>query len=680
MKKLIMLIAMMSVWVVGCSSNADVSEENEPTEEARTAEEDESSSLSEEVIFEYNHEGLSDYDLQSLRTSASGETSVITGHEDIDRVSEYYTYVIDPSGEAVEGRKFALEEDVERRCVDMAPSPNGQYLLYNCHDEGIEFSVYDLEKDELIHQALETDDYVDELAGITDDLVVYMVTDTIDRELFITLYDVTSEEKTDFLLSELLETDDISLNGITPTADGSKVLIDTVLKLHLLDVESGEVTELASVEEAAEEFDSNNMFIYSATMSPDGKYLYYLITENRGSDSAFEEHYIMNLESGETDAYESIGHDRVIGFDINGNMLLKDDDQLVMHNLDTEETRALPDDIDLRSSTGFHITINGDYVFYTDKDSEDDDTYTSRLFRVALGDIGTYGESEFKAVDVRERDEPEQDEITLTEQNANERDVLREVLESSTRVMYPTEFPETLDYRFNHTSEESYWQRINLDTSEYAKDQIDFRAYVHEDEDRQCRLEDNAEVVDTMEGSDIYFYEFGNDDVELSVKIDNICYRYEARKYSQEEMIAMAKSMKPIEEPFHDMPIEEQRFPTLLPIQEVESMDPRLSTGRDGEIDSYFLEYKGEGTGDLTLKLTIKNGDEPSFFMNEEHGEFVELEGWETVFYVDDYTSLQLFDGTYYYEVEFDINNDILQAYGPEHVKETLIEIGDSFQ
>ncbi|MFK3939476.1 hypothetical protein ACI2JA_18385 [Alkalihalobacillus sp. NPDC078783] len=675
-----MLMVLMSIFVVGCSSDAEVSEENETSDEAVTEEEGESSALSEEIIFEYNHEGLSDYDLQSLRTSASGETSVITGHEDIDRVSEYYTYVVDLTGEAVEGREFAQEEDVERRCVGLSPSPNGQYLLYDCHDEGIAFSVYDLENDELVHQAPETDDYIDDLAGITDDLIVYMVTDTIDRELLITLYDVKTEEKTDFSLSELLDTDDVSLNGITLTKDGSKVLIDTVLELYLLDIESGTVNELASVEEAAEEFDSNNMFIYQAKMSPDGTYLYYLITENRGSDSAFAEYYIMNLESGETAAYESMGHDQVVGFDSNGNMLLKDDDQLIMHNLETEETRAIPDDIDLRSSTGFHITMNGDYIFYTDKDSEDDGTYTSRLYRVALGDIATFEESEFKAVDVRERDEPEQDEIVLTEQNANERGVLRDVLESSTRVMYPTEFPETLDHRFNHASEESYWQRIHLDTSEYAKDQIDVRAYVHEDEDRQCRMDDNAEVVDTMDGSDLYFYEFGNNDVELAVKIDNICYQYEARKYSQDEMVAMVKSMEPIEEPFQDMPIEEQQFPTLLPIQEVEQMNPRLSTGRDGEVDNYFLEYKGEGTGDLSLKLTIKNGDEPSFFMNEDYGDVVELDGWETAFYLDDYVRLLMFDGTYYYEVEFDINNDILQAYGPEHVKETLIKIGDSFE
>lgn len=671
------------VFIVACSNNSDeTGEKAQPENEDNQNQVSDESALTTEVLYTYEHEDSGDYSIQGIKTDSEGTAVVFTGNEDIDRKSDYYTYVVNRNNEVIEGLELANDEDQERRCVDLSLSPNGDYLVYDCHDDGIEFSIYDMEKEEIIHQVSETDVYVQDVLGVSDDLTVYLETSSEDSETELTLYDVESETYNHYVLEELLEVEYPSLNKITPTDDGKQILIDIIEALYLFDPETEKVNEIVNVESYQEEYDNDGIFVYNPKFSPDGKYLHYNISEN-SSDPVYSEYFFHNLESGEIDVYGEFDYS-VRNFDMHGNLLLADNDNLYLYNLDSKEMRMIPEiEVGVYSSY-FTLSHNGQFLIYTDKEREEDDTYTQYLYRVSLGEINSYEIVDLKAEKEKgkEREEVGQDEIVLKETSFDEDDIFLDLWDSSTDVMFPTEFPDKVLHKTNHYSGSHdgnrYSQTIFLDTTSFKKEEIGFTATTGRDGDA-CPLFGDLEVVDTIDGIDYYFYDYKNADVEAGVSIDDICYYIDAEDYTEDEMMLIAQSLEPIDSSFHKISVEQLKFPTKFPIGNPEPKSPRVISYEDGDIVDYLIDYRGENDKDIKMDLEIRNS-EPNLYMNEKYGSVVDVDGWDEAYFTEEYMQLHLYDGTYYYIVELEISKDMLEAFGSDHVEEVFLEIGESIE
>src|SRR5690625_4571149 len=190
MKKSFTLLFALLFILAACSSNSDhnnANNDNDPTTE--NGENNEPKPLETEDLSSYDHEESGDYEIQSIQIDATGKAMTFTGKEDIDRKKEYFTYVIDQNDHVFEGLELAEEENQDRRCTNMYVSPNGDYLVYDCHDDGIAFSVYDMNEEETIHQMEEPDDYIRDIHGITNDKIIYYDIENDDYETELVAYD-----------------------------------------------------------------------------------------------------------------------------------------------------------------------------------------------------------------------------------------------------------------------------------------------------------------------------------------------------------------------------------------------------------------------------------------------------------------------------------------------------------
>src|SRR5690625_2513592 len=461
MKKNLYLLFALLFFLVACASNSNNdnntnnnNEDNTENNENQTAENegnDEPEPLETEVLFSYDHEDSGDYEIQSVGVDANGTAITFTGKEDIDRKTDYYTYFVDQNDNVFEGLELAEDEDQDRRCTDLSVSPNGDYLVYNCHDDGIAFSVYDMHEEETNHQMEEPDDYIRDIHGITNDKIIYYDIENDDYETELVAYDAEADDTTSYVLDDLIDLDDdSSFDRMILSDDGKYMLINAFTALYLVDVEDESAEEITNVEEQTEEYDAD-IFIYDEKMSPDAKYVYYRISEN-DTDPVYAEAFFNNLETDVFTVYVELGYSSVSCFDVNGNVQLEGDDELSLYNVESEETRLIPD-VEVRTYTRyFTLSHNGEYLIYTDKDSNDDDTYTQNLKRVSLGDISSYETTELNAQEETVKEEPDQDEITLTEENFDEEDTLIKLWESSTDFMFPTEFPDKVKRKTNQYS------------------------------------------------------------------------------------------------------------------------------------------------------------------------------------------------------------------------------------
>src|SRR5690625_6083374 len=82
-------------------------------------------------------------------------------------------------------------------------------------------------------------------------------------------------------------------------------------------------------------------------MSPDAKYVYYKFSEN-DSAPVYGQFFFHNLDTDEVTAFGELDYQYVRGFDVNGNVLLEGDDELTLYNIESEETRIIPE-VEVRS-------------------------------------------------------------------------------------------------------------------------------------------------------------------------------------------------------------------------------------------------------------------------------------------------------------------------------------------
>lgn len=675
MKKGFILLLLILVFMTACSSNSDGKADGNQSKNGKN------SKLTTEVLHTYKHETAGNYSFWGIKTDSEAKAVVFSATEEIDRVSDYYTYVVGHNDKVFNCTELAKDKESELGCVDENLSPNGNYLLYNSFEDGIIFSIYDLKKEKTIYQVPDPDIFSEKIFGISDDLTVYLETSSPNGDDQLSLYDVKTKKYKHYGLEELLGEEMPSLDKVIPTDDGKQLLIDTVVALYIFNTETEEIKEIVKADSYQEKYDNNYIFIYDSRISPDGKYLYYNVRENTTTDPVYNEYFFHNLETGEVDVYGEFDYRYVHNFDKHGNLLLEGNENLYLYNLDSGKTRIIPEIETGVYAGAYTLSHNGKFLLYTDKESNEDDTYTQYLYRVSLGDINSYETAKLKAKKERKKDEPGQDKIALYDASLNEASALLKLWENSTSVMYPTEFPETVRYITNHhsgnPSDERYTQTIYLETDSYKREKIEFSALKRTE--GFCPLSDELELIETIDRKEYYFYAYGNSDVEAAVATENFCYLFDAEDYTKDEMMSIAKSLKPIESVFHDIPVDELKFPTKLPIKNPKTNDPRVISYRDGEGIDYLIEYRGDRDNDIKMGFEIRNS-EPDIYMSENLGSVVEIEGWKEAYYSEEYMELHLYDGKNYYVIELEITNDMLDAYGSDHVKETFIEIGKSIK
>src|SRR5690625_1322409 len=317
MKKNLFLLFELLFFLVACTSNSNNdnntnnnNEDNTENNENQTAENegnDEPEPLETEVLFSYDHEDSGDYEIQSVGVDANGTAITFTGKEDIDRKTDYYTYFVDQNDNVFEGLELAEDEDQDRRCTDLSVSPNGDYLVYDCHDDGIAFSVYDMEKEETIHQMDKLDSYIMDIYGISNDKVVYYEVENDDYETELVLYDAEADAGTHYVLKDLFDTEEEpSFDRIFQSDDGQYLLITAFTELYLFDTEAKSAKEIVTVDPHVEEHDTD-IFIYNVKMSPDATYVYYEISENE-MDPVYKEHFFHNLDNDEVTAFSELDY------------------------------------------------------------------------------------------------------------------------------------------------------------------------------------------------------------------------------------------------------------------------------------------------------------------------------------------------------------------------------------
>lgn len=682
MKKSFTLLFVLLLFLAACSSNSDHNNANNNNDQTTVnGENNEPEPLETEVLFSYDHDKSGDYEIQSILIDTDGKAMTFTGKEDIDRKTEYFTYVVDQNDHVFEGLELAEDENQDRRCTDMYVSPNGDYLVYDCHDDGIAFSVYDMNEEETIHQMEEPDSYIMDIYGISNDKVVYYEVENDDYETELVLYDAEADAGTHYVLKDLFDTEEEpSFDRIIQSDDGQYLLINAFTELYLFDTEAKSAKEIVNVDPYVEEHDAD-IFIYNAKMSPDATYVYYEISENE-MDPVYKEHFFHNLDNDEVTAFSELDYASVRGFDVDGNVLLEGDDQLHLYNVNSEETRIIPD-VEVRTYTRyFTLSHSGEYLIYTDKDSNDDDTYTQNLKRVSLGDISTYETTDLKAQEEKVEADIGADVIVLTGETFNEEEQLMELWESSIDAMFPTVFPHDVKRKTNQYSgnpdDRRYTQTIYLESD----DEISFTAQAKTDRD-YCVGFDDLDLVDTIDGDDYYFYDYRNKDVEAAVSIDDMCYSFDAEEYTEDEMLEMAQSLEPIDEPVHDISLEDLKFPTKFPSERPGQTSPRVISYSDGEKVDFLMDYRSDRDdrkdSDIHMKFEIRT-HEPNLFKNGNAERAVDVDGFDETYFFEDHMKLIMYDFTHYYVIKLEIDNDMLQAFGSDHIKDTFVEIGNSIK
>lgn len=689
MKRIFVLL--LAMFLIACSAdndnnnneqNDEVNNSNNNTEENEEA--SETPGVNVETIFTYDHESAGEYGIQSVQVDQFGESVVFTGNEDIDRKTDYHSMIINKKGEAINTLEFALDEEQDRRCTGLYISQSGDYLVYNCHDDDIEFSVYDMNKDEIITQVEEFDEYISDIIGISDDGVVFLEALDDDNDLEIILYDTNSDSKEHLAVEKLIDNDDYnSFEDIVPANNGEQFFVYNGSVIYLLDAATESLETIVDSASYEEEHDAE-MYMPIVTLSQDAKYIYYRMI-SIDSDLDFIEHNFVQLDSGEKTVFEEFNYSSIRGFDEDGNALLATEEEFHLYNLASGETRVVPD-IEISTYTSYAtFAHNGESFIYTDKESNDDGTYTQYLYRVELGDTSSFEtielEASAEAAEVEE-EEVEEGSISLTEETLGEKADFEELWESSTNILFPTEIPGEIEEVTNHYSGDednrSYLQTLFIDTDSSKGDEIKFRARPISSTG-SCSFFDDLDVVETDGGHEYLFYDYRNKDVESAVSIDDFCYYFEAEDHTEEDMIKLAKSLEPVDQPYHELSVEDLLFPSKFTIKDPRTSNPRVISYKGGEKVDFLIDYRGDEEDDIKMELEIRNS-EPTFFAEEKYSVALDVDQFDEAYFLEDYMRLHLYNGDYYYLLDLDIDDEEIKSFGIDHILEVATEIANSFE
>src|SRR5699024_344913 len=180
-----------------------------------------------------------------------------------------------------------------------------------------------------------------------------------------------------------------------------------------------------------------------------------------------------------------------------------------------------------------------------------------------------------------------------------------------------------------------------------------------------------------------YFYDYKNRDVEAGIAIDDVCYYFDTEDHTEEEMKEMAASLEEIDKPVQTISFDDVLFPTKFPSEKPQATNPRVIVHSNGDKIDFLMDYhsdrKERADSDLLMEFEVR-ANEPSGMSNPDEENVVDIDGFDEAYFFEDYMKLFLYNGSHYYIIQLDIDNDMLQAFGSDHIRQTFIDIGNSLQ
>ncbi|GAA0448522.1 hypothetical protein GCM10008983_28210 [Lentibacillus halophilus] len=644
-----------------------------------------------ETIFTYEYNEDDDYEFRNIESATDASTVLFSTEEKIKREETRTHYIKYGDNDPVDLKELSEADEEElkdRRCRETEVSPDGQYVTFSCADDDNWFVVYDTEAEEIVHREEEPDPFHSlSLLGISDDMDVFM-SDTLENKELI-IKDLKSDDTEEFDIPELVGEENALFNSIHPADSGSKFFLEGPYGLFMLDTESKEAKEIMDVSPYEDRFegDTDEIHITNVHVSPNGQYAFFLMSDSSGHDDVYRSFNFVDVESGDVTAYTDPdykwGHNPV---DNEGNVALKDGENLFLYNIGKDKTRHIPNmEPGVRTD---RITLSGDgnTLLYEDQiDDASDGKKAYELYELAIDDLSDYEEVAFDA-------EKENTEELLSEAGAGASDndgfdlhpvkedaseLIEQEWEASADVPFPSIFPEKVDSIISYFSLDSHSQTILMDSDELSsRNELEFEANDYTgDENQDICIADDLELEKTEDGIEYYFYLFSNDEAELAFVDDGWCYALKGDGITKDEMFDVIDSMETQGKQPEEFLLDEVGFPAELPMQ-----NPEI--GRIYSSDSFYVLGYGSDQDDIAIEVKVDNGSEPDFF-DDDDTESVELDIDMEGYYYDDIDKPRLFmyDGDYYYTIIAKIDSDEIKARGGrDKLKETLIEVGNSVE
>src|SRR5690625_5878213 len=92
--------------------------------------------------------------------------------------------------------------------------------------------------------------------------------------------------------------------------------------------------------------------------------------------------------------------------------------------------------------------------------------------------------------------------------------------------------------------------------------------------------------------------------------MDDICYHFETDDdFTKDELLNMAKSLEPIDEVFHEIPLDEIKLLKKLPIQSPDQPYQSIISYHDGDSVDFILEYSVIQEDDISKEIEISISD-----------------------------------------------------------------------
>lgn len=301
MRKFLILFLSLFLFACGTGMEEQNNNENENNEQAVEIN-DSGEELKIETVFSQDMEESVDYSIFSIKLDETGDSILFTGEEEVDRASTYNEMLIDPNDNAHNALNFNPNDNEDRWCSDVRISQNGEYVVYDRHDDGIEFSVYDVKSEKTIKEVEEFDEYINDIIGISNEGVVFLSTTNDNRNAELITYDINTDTKETISLEDMLNIDDsyVEFNTMKLVNDGQQMFVGHTLVLYLIDFKTDSVEEIMNFEEDPD----MDLYINKAVFSQDGKYAYYKILDDSLEDDNIE--YVFHqLDTDEKTSYKT---------------------------------------------------------------------------------------------------------------------------------------------------------------------------------------------------------------------------------------------------------------------------------------------------------------------------------------------------------------------------------------
>ncbi|MCH1627699.1 hypothetical protein [Fredinandcohnia quinoae] len=623
-----------------------------------------------EVLFSYEHGEDVDYSIFGISTTFDGSKVLFSSKEVIKRNDEFSSYLVDGNKKAVDIRKLSPLGDKETSCGPEHLSPNGKFLVFNCVEDDNFFTIYDLVEKKILHEEPTGDHYTSKIIGITNDGEV--IFNTIDGDT-LSIYNYKDSTIKEYPLTN----NEDKYEKIVQTFDGKKILINGFYSLYMLDRTTEEMQEIINLESYHERLNRDDIFIYNPQLSPNGKYVYFKISQNVTQDPVYESHFFGDLEEGTLQSYVNFEYKEVGNIDEKGNILLTDGSELYLYNIEKEENHLIPDFKIGGFKKGFTLSGDGKSLFYTDREESKENKEIDFLYKLPLKKIEDYKVVDFKAEKEKEEEGETSGSIKLQPVEEDVKVLFSDVWRKSAEVEYPTVLPTGVSYIQYGMGPGSYSQTIHLESEDYSSSELIFYANdVSDQEGSDGCLVDDLELAETKDGIDYYFYMFDGDEAELAFEKNNWCYSFEAEELTKEEIFAAAYSLKKADTVPSELPIESVLFPTKLPFKSAKLYSPYVQYLTEHNKFAFSIVYGSDQ--DFDIKYNISQA-EPTLY-NQSDNVSVQLSNAKEANFNEKSLVLHMFDGTYYYEIQADISSELLQKYGVEEIKNKLIEIGESIK